>query len=100
MSFLPGGAGTPPGDARQPRLFPGAAILGIDRSEGGTIAGRRFRTGRLFRLASPIGGSIQFLGIDVGTGGTRALLIDERGRVVASGTEEHAPFASPHPGWA
>ncbi len=41
-----------------------------------------------------------FLGIDVGTSGTRALLIDERGRVIASGTEEHAPFASPEPGWA
>ena len=40
------------------------------------------------------------MGIDVGTGGTRALIIDERGRVVASGTEEHVPFASPQPGWA
>jgi xylulokinase len=40
------------------------------------------------------------LGIDVGTGGTRALLADERGRVIASGTEEHEPFASPQPGWA
>ncbi len=40
------------------------------------------------------------LGIDVGTGGTRALLIDERGRVVASATEEHEPFASPRIGWA
>jgi xylulokinase len=43
---------------------------------------------------------ILFLGIDVGTGGTRALLMDPAGRVVASGTEEHRPFASPHPGWA
>lgn len=41
-----------------------------------------------------------FLGIDVGTGGTRALLIDDRGRVLASGTEEHRPFDSPKPGWA
>jgi xylulokinase len=40
------------------------------------------------------------LGIDVGTGGTRALLADEQGRVIASGTEEHEPFASPEPGWA
>ncbi len=46
------------------------------------------------------GGNIKFLGIDVGTGGTRALIIDEQGRVVASGSEEHAPFASPQPGWA
>jgi len=27
-------------------------------------------------------------------------LIDERGRIGASGTEEHAAFASPQPGWA
>jgi xylulokinase len=36
----------------------------------------------------------------VGTSGTRALIIDESGRIVASGIEQHAPFASPHPGWA
>jgi len=41
-----------------------------------------------------------FLGIDVGTGGTRALVIDEVGRVVASATEEHHAFASPRIGWA
>jgi xylulokinase len=41
-----------------------------------------------------------FLGIDVGTGGTRALIIDSRGKVIASGTEEHAAFASPQLGWA
>jgi len=36
----------------------------------------------------------------VGTGGTRALIVDEQGRVVASATEEHVPFASPQIGWA
>jgi xylulokinase len=36
----------------------------------------------------------------VGTSGTRALILDEVGRIRASGIEEHAPFASPHPGWA
>lgn len=40
------------------------------------------------------------LGIDVGTGGTRALLLDERGRILGSSTSEHAAFASPRPGWA
>ena len=40
------------------------------------------------------------LGIDVGTGGTRALIVDEAGRILASATEEHAPFASPQIGWA
>lgn len=40
------------------------------------------------------------LGIDVGTGGTRAVIVDEEGRVVASASSEHAPFRSPKPGWA
>ncbi len=40
------------------------------------------------------------LGIDVGTGGTRALVIEDHGRVVASATEEHEHFASPKIGWA
>lgn len=41
-----------------------------------------------------------FLGIDVGTGGTRAVLIDEQGQLAASAASEHAPFRSPQPGWA
>jgi xylulokinase len=41
-----------------------------------------------------------FLGIDVGTGGTRALVIDEKGRVIASATEDHRAFTSPQIGWA
>ena len=40
------------------------------------------------------------LGVDVGTGGTRAVVVDGDGHVVASATDDHAPFASPHPGWA
>lgn len=40
------------------------------------------------------------LGIDVGTGGTRALIIDQKGQVIASATEEHEAFASPEIGWA
>jgi len=40
------------------------------------------------------------LGIDVGTGGTRALIVSNNGRIVASATEEHEPFASPQIGWA
>jgi xylulokinase len=43
---------------------------------------------------------MKLLGIDVGTGGSRALVVDERGGVVASATVEHAPFASPQTGWA
>ncbi|MCV5233452.1 FGGY family carbohydrate kinase, partial [Escherichia coli] len=41
-----------------------------------------------------------FLGIDVGTGGTRAVVVDEAGCVVTAATAEHAPFASPQTGWA
>lgn len=41
-----------------------------------------------------------FLGIDVGTGGTRALVVDETGRVRAVTTAEHQPFRSPETGWA
>src|SRR5436309_12277624 len=43
---------------------------------------------------------MRFLGVDVGTGGTRAALIDAKGRVTASSTVEHVPFASPETGWA
>ena len=41
-----------------------------------------------------------FLGIDVGTGGTRAILIDRAGRVLASHSALHAPIHSAHIGWA
>lgn len=40
------------------------------------------------------------LGIDVGTGGTRAVIMDEAGRITASATAEHTQFASPNIGWA
>src|SRR5712664_829761 len=43
---------------------------------------------------------MKLLGIDVGTGGTRAVVVDTQGHVVASATAEHAPFASPQTGWA
>ena len=43
---------------------------------------------------------MSYLGIDVGTGGTRALVIDEHGAVVASGVFGARAFASPQPGWA
>lgn len=43
---------------------------------------------------------MNYLGIDVGTGGTRALVMDERGNVIGSASSEHENFASPRPGWA
>ena len=44
--------------------------------------------------------TINVLGIDVGTQGTRALVLNESGKVIASATEEHQPFDSPQVGWA
>ncbi len=41
-----------------------------------------------------------FLGMDVGTGGTRAVLIDTAGAIVASAASEHAAFRAEQPGWA
>jgi xylulokinase len=41
-----------------------------------------------------------FLGIDVGTGGTRAVLVDRAGRVVASAAAEHGAIRSEQIGWA
>lgn len=43
---------------------------------------------------------MKLLGIDIGTGATRALVIDPLGAVIASASEEHLPFASPQTGWA
>jgi xylulokinase len=40
------------------------------------------------------------LGIDVGTGGTRAVIIGQDGTVLTSATEDHQPFQSPKIGWA
>src|ERR1700738_286545 len=42
----------------------------------------------------------KLVGIDVGTGGTRAVLLDEAGRVLGAATAEHAPMSSPELGWA
>jgi xylulokinase len=41
-----------------------------------------------------------FLGMDVGTGGTRAVLVDGDGKLISGASSEHAPFRTPHPGWA
>jgi len=41
-----------------------------------------------------------FLGMDVGTGGTRAVVVDDAGKLIAGASSEHAPFRAEHPGWA
>ena len=43
---------------------------------------------------------MHLIGIDVGTGGSRAVLIDAAGKIVASATVEHKPFVSLQTGWA
>src|SRR5690606_1955470 len=43
---------------------------------------------------------IPILGIDIGTSGSRALVVDDTGAIVASATSPHVPFASPGPAWA
>src|SRR3984957_2995451 len=47
-----------------------------------------------------MGRSAGYLGIDVGTGGTRALVINSGGEVIASASAQHENCASPKPGWA
>jgi xylulokinase len=42
----------------------------------------------------------KLLGIDIGTGGTRAVLVGENGRVLGAATVEHAAMQSPKIGWA
>jgi len=41
-----------------------------------------------------------FLGMDVGTGGTRAVVVDGDGKLIAGASSEHAAFRTEHPGWA
>ena len=43
---------------------------------------------------------MHLIGIDVGTGGSRAVLIDAAGKITAAATVEHEPFVSPQTGWA
>ena len=41
-----------------------------------------------------------FLGIDIGTGGTRAVVVSRDGTVVGTHSADHAPIQSSHPGYA
>ena len=44
--------------------------------------------------------TIPVLGIDIGTGGSRALVLDDNAALLASATADHAPFRSPRTAWA
>jgi xylulokinase len=41
-----------------------------------------------------------FLGMDVGTGGTRAVVVNSVGKLMGTASSAHAPFRAEHPGWA
>ena len=41
----------------------------------------------------------ELLGIDIGTSGTKTLVCDEDGKVLATAMAEH-PISSPKPGWS
>jgi len=43
---------------------------------------------------------VRFLGLDIGTGGSRAVIIGADGEVLSSSIVEHVAFASPRIGWA
>ena len=43
---------------------------------------------------------MKFLGLDIGTGGSRAVVVGADGELLASATVEHVAFASPNIGWA
>jgi xylulokinase len=43
---------------------------------------------------------MNLLGIDVGTGGTRAVVVAQTGKVIAVASADHQPFRSPQIGWA
>ena len=45
-------------------------------------------------------GPMAVLGLDVGTGGSRAVIVEADGSVTATATEPHAAFDSPRTGWA
>jgi xylulokinase len=44
--------------------------------------------------------SAYWLGIDIGTGGSRALLVDENGKVAGSHTAAHEEMTMHRPLWA
>ena len=41
-----------------------------------------------------------YLGIDIGTTGTRAVLVDEKGKVVGGQSADHEAISTPQPQWA
>src|SRR5262249_24307726 len=44
--------------------------------------------------------TMKLIGIDVGTGGKRVLVVDAAGKVIGSTVGDHVAFYLPQPGWA
>jgi len=76
-----------------------ASRSGRVESIAGSSATARIQIAR-FGNVTGLNYARRVLGIDIGTGGTRALIVGEDGRILASATEEHEAFASPKIGWA
>lgn len=80
-----------------------AVILPLpEQPRGGSPAGIRRaasrRPDRLMLQSRPF--VMAVLGIDIGTGGSRAVIVDDAGRVLVSSTQAHVPLDSPQTGWA
>jgi xylulokinase len=58
------------------------------------------RAGQYIAVARAKEIGISVLGLDIGTGGSRAVVLADDGRLLASSTVEHAPFASARAAWA
>src|ERR1051326_1230454 len=69
----------------------------VDASTSATIAPRTLST---IRFNGSLPKAMYWMGVDIGTGGTRALLIDAAGREVAAVTAPHEDMRMEHPGWA
>src|SRR2546423_1106762 len=74
---------------------------GEDKAERERLIDRRLaRALPIFRLPSTISHPRpHLLGIDIGTSGTKTLVCDEGGAVLATAMAEH-PIRSPKPGWS
>ncbi len=72
------------------RCAPLAPLAGLGRSRS---AGMGLQSAREIER-------MWFLGMDVGTGGTRVVVVSAAGKLMGSASCDHAPFRAEHPGWA
>jgi xylulokinase len=79
--------------------MPSSSALRSKIEGSGTISGTLF-TVQDDRISFGRENCIPVLGIDVGTGGSRALVIGDDGSLLASATADHQAFTSQRPAWA